>query len=353
MPLHVIESTDPLTGLISLKTSAIYEMIFSLQLLIKANRRTDWVTHARASLPTALLDELDALYRPYNDGALFFEMAVDYPDHDDVPGFIDHVRLMDPVAFVFYLVGRILTPEQIEATGLENDALVDALHSSPFDTTCLCTNVPLGRILADVPAFQNRLATLWQRYWDVFFSDQIALLRPHWDNALADKGSILARTGGQELYEHVTGRTELLPMLPDDYPYTEIVFIPLYLTPSPVMMFYGYGNITVLFDSERTEARLAEIERNKERVLSAFKALGDNSRLDILRLVALHGEKMNGKSIAAKLNLSASAVSRHLGQLRDAGLIVEDTQDNRTITYRMQVDALATLPDTLLDYLYH
>lgn len=353
MPLHVIESTDPLTDLISLKTSAIYEMIFSLQLLLKPNRRAEWVSHARASLPAALLDELDALYRPYGDGALFVEMAVNYTDHDDVPGFIEYVRHMDPVMFVFHVVGRILTPEQIAQTGLDVDVLTDALHASPFDTTCLCTSVPMDRILDDVPAFQHRLADLWQDYWDVFFGGEIAALRPHWEDALADKSSILARSGGQALYEHVTGRSELLPMLPDDYPYTDIVFIPIYLTPSPVMMFYGYGNITVLFDSERTEARMAEIERSKERILGVFKALGDSSRLDILRLVALHGDKLNGKKIASKLNLSASAVSRHLGQLKDAGLIIEESSDNRTITYRVQPDALSTLPDALFDYLYH
>ncbi|NDJ76684.1 MAG: helix-turn-helix transcriptional regulator, partial [Chloroflexi bacterium] len=63
--------------------------------------------------------------------------------------------------------------------------------------------------------------------------------------------------------------------------------------------------------------------------------------------------QMHGKKIAAKLELSASAVSRHLGQLKDAGLITEETHDNRTITYRLQWGLVAALPDLLGDYLYH
>jgi DNA-binding transcriptional ArsR family regulator len=81
--------------------------------------------------------------------------------------------------------------------------------------------------------------------------------------------------------------------------------------------------------------------------------LGDGSRLDILRLIARHESRMNGKRIAEKLNLSASAVSRHLAQLKEAGLILEETQDNRTITYRLQRETITTLADRVLDYLLH
>jgi hypothetical protein len=63
---------------------------------------------------------------------------------------------------------------------------------------------------------------------------------------LEDKQNVLARSGGQTLYEHVTGKSHLIPALPPDHPVTEVVFVPIYLIPSPVYMFYGYGNITVL-----------------------------------------------------------------------------------------------------------
>jgi DNA-binding transcriptional ArsR family regulator len=299
------------------------------------------------------LRELETLYEPFNKGGVFLELAVDYPDHDDVPGFIDYVRQMDSVDFVFYCVGRIMTREEIAATGLELESFHTALNDCAFDYGCWYTEMPFEKIITDVPTFQNRLADLWQTYWDDFFHTQIDDLRAHWEHALSDKMAVLNSQGGQALYEHVTGRSSTQPALPPDYPVQEIVFIPVYLIPSPVYVFYGYGNETVLFDSERTEARRAEIERNKDQSIAILKALGDNSRLDILRLIVHHGEKMHGKTIAQKLNLSASAVSRHLAQLKDAGLIVEETRDNRTITYRFQREAIGRLPDMLWDYLYH
>lgn len=353
MPLQVIDTTDPLTDMVALKASPVFELMISLHTLLKPGRHQAWVASARAALPDAFLSELEALYEPHMKGMLFLELAVDFADHDDVPGFVEYVRHMPPAHFLFYLFGRILPPEDIAATGYDLHTVRTALDESDFDTYCKCSDVPLGDILADVPAFQARLADLWQWYWDSYFAAQVPDLAPRWQYALNDKIALLQREGGQRLYEDVTGHTDLLPPLPADYPVQEIVFIPIYLLPSSRFMFYGYGNITVLFDSERTAERMAEIERNKDRALVILKALGDNSRLEILRLVAHYEGMMHGKKIAESLKLSASAVSRHLGQLKDAGLIVEESQDNRTISYRLQEDAIATLPQLVLDYLQH
>ncbi len=354
MPFQVIESTDPIASLIRFQTSPVYEMILSLQALRKPGIRTEWVGMARATLSADFLAALEGLYGPYLNGSVFFELGVDYPNQHDVPGFIRYVRDMDPVSFLFYFVGRIISRDQIARTGFDFKTLEAVLTTSPFGEHCWCTQTPFEAVLDDVPAFQHRLAEMWQWYWEDFFHTQVDALRSHWDRALDDKTALLDRLGGMGLFEHVTGKTELLPVLPADHPITEIVFIPSFLMPTPVFMFYGYGNITVIFDSERTEARLTEIQQHKDQALATLKALGDNSRLDILRLVSLYGEKMSGKLIAQKLKLSASAVSRHLAQLKEAGLIEEEVAaDNRTITYRLQREAITSLPEQLMDYLFH
>ncbi len=353
MPLEVIETHDPITDLALFRTSPVYEMIISLQTLLNPGRHSAWAESARAELPDQFMQELRLIYEPYVKGTFFFELAVDYPDHEDVPGFIEYVRHMDPVNFVFYLVGRILPRDEIARIGLDYDALLAAMEKTPYDAVCMCREVPFAAILNDISHFQNRLADLWQWYWDAYFSRQVEHLRPNWDKAIAEKSTFLARQGGMALYENVTGKTRLLDPLPPDHPITEVVFIPLRLLPGSVFMHYGYGNVTVLFDSERTEARQAEIQRHREQILTIFKALGDSSRLDIMRQIAQHEGTLHGKKIAAKLNLSPSAVSRHLSQLKDAGLILEESQDNRTITYRLNMEMLKALPEHLWETLYN
>ena len=53
-----------------------------------------------------------------------------------------------------------------------------------------------------------------------------------------------------------------------------------------------------------------------------FRLLGDDARLRVLRL--LHAERLNVSELTGILGIAQSGVSRHLGLLKDAGLVVED-----------------------------
>src|SRR5690348_10294000 len=111
MPVEIIEAADPLTALIQFRTSTVYEMLVSLDTLVKDTRHQEWVQKARAALGPDFMTELIEL----QSGCFLLdaEAAVDYPDHHDVPGFIDNVRKMDAATFIFYLVGRVVPIEDI------------------------------------------------------------------------------------------------------------------------------------------------------------------------------------------------------------------------------------------------
>jgi ubiquinone/menaquinone biosynthesis C-methylase UbiE/DNA-binding transcriptional ArsR family regulator len=57
---------------------------------------------------------------------------------------------------------------------------------------------------------------------------------------------------------------------------------------------------------------------------SLFRLLGDEARLRLLRLLSL--EQLNVTELTAILGLAQSGVSRHLGLLKDAGIVVEQRQ---------------------------
>lgn len=57
---------------------------------------------------------------------------------------------------------------------------------------------------------------------------------------------------------------------------------------------------------------------------SLFRLLGDDARLRILRLLA--AERLNVSELTGILGLAQSGVSRHLGMLKDAGLIAEQRE---------------------------
>ena len=61
---------------------------------------------------------------------------------------------------------------------------------------------------------------------------------------------------------------------------------------------------------------------------SLFRLLGDDARLRILRLLA--AERLNVSELTAILAIAQSGVSRHLGLLKEAGLIVEQREGGYT-----------------------
>jgi hypothetical protein len=129
-------------------------------------------------------------------------------------------------------------------------------------------------ILADISGFRERLVHAWQAYWTAFFQHEIAGFEPQWTAGLQDKQSILEREGGRVLLEKVTGRSDLPPELPPGMPITSVTFTPVCLLQSRVYRFFGYGNVTILFDPHLPRAQAA-IEHAKDEALATLKALND------------------------------------------------------------------------------
>ncbi len=351
MPFEVIDNLDPLTRIIHFRTSAVYELVISIRTLLKPSRRQeDWAAQASSALSPDLLQELSYLYQSFSDGGLYFELPVDYPTHDDVPGFFDYVRGLSDTRFLFYSVGRTIELDELKRLPRNGDAIRAALvaRSEQYEWY----GRDLDPILADIPGFRDRLVNAWEAYWDGFFKEAIREFEPIWAAGLQDKRNILEREGGRALVEKVTGRSDLPPELPPGMPITSVTFTPVCLLPSRVYRFFGYGNVTILFDPQYTEERKLAIEQAKAEAMATLKALNDETRLEILHIIVQHQKgHPHGKVIAEKVGYSPSAVSRHLALLKDGNLIAEEPHKN-LITYRFQKETLISLVDKLLDYLY-
>lgn len=79
----------------------------------------------------------------------------------------------------------------------------------------------------------------------------------------------------------------------------------------------------------------------------AFRALADPTRRDILRLLR-NGPRTSGE-IAEQFPVAWPTISRHLGQLRDAGLILSERQGQQ-ILYELNTTVFDDLIEHLLDW---
>ncbi len=71
---------------------------------------------------------------------------------------------------------------------------------------------------------------------------------------------------------------------------------------------------------------------------AVFKALADPTRRQILQ--DLRGGELTAGDIASRFTISAPSISRHLGVLRSAGLVVERKDANR-VYYTLVEERLA------------
>jgi len=79
---------------------------------------------------------------------------------------------------------------------------------------------------------------------------------------------------------------------------------------------------------------------------SAFKALSDPTRREILRLL---GERdMTAGEIVARFPISQPAISRHLAVLRQAGLVIAE-RSGQNIVYRLDTTVFQDVVRALMD----
>ena len=84
------------------------------------------------------------------------------------------------------------------------------------------------------------------------------------------------------------------------------------------------------------------------RLVQVGRALGDDTRMLVLALLAEEDRPMYGQEIAARLSLSAQNVSHHLGILRNAGL-VRERRENTYRYYVLDTDSIRQLGEMFAD----
>lgn len=80
---------------------------------------------------------------------------------------------------------------------------------------------------------------------------------------------------------------------------------------------------------------------------AAFKALADPTRREILAVLR-DGPRTSGE-IAAHFPVAWPTISRHLGQLRDAGLILSE-RDGQQIIYELNTTVFQDVIDHLMEW---
>jgi len=348
MPLEKSNTPDVFTRITELKTSTVIEMLSSLQVLSHKWKKSEWKERAEKVLGEYFLDKLKKFGDQYQLPTAVFELAIDFAEPHDVPGFIEWVNTMPEKELAFYLLGR-LYPLEILPDSITRESINSTIHNNPPGACSGCITDPVYWA-RDISSMRRRLVRLWKDYWENFFKKDSLFYPEKWESSLKNLEQKLMRSGGKALYQDFFNTLEFPPEVPRGMPYKEIRYVPVYRSVINQLKFFGYGNITILYNCRINEEISKSIEHAGQKALAMARALGDERRIKILKLIANNTFGLNGKSLAKKMGLSPSVVSRHLAQLKNSGLIIEKSEDNRAIMYSLNWENIQDLSNLLLQY---
>ncbi|HEU5081936.1 MAG TPA: DUF5937 family protein [Acidimicrobiales bacterium] len=342
--------------LIGFAWSPLFEAVLSLRSVAQPKRtpmHLPWVRRCR-DLPDDLQAEIHELIRPFDR---FIPGIFEVGLLGDSPSFEDELAAFD--ALDDDIVVHELSIAVGNATCTDPDTFdVSRVHDPAHRAEVLAAADALGRgdlaraVFDDPAATRKRYSQLLERYWDLAFHEEWDRLLPRIE-AEVTAGARALVTGG------VPGLVaELLPEGRWDPETTSVViakdwdgacdiaerggmlFVPtVYGWPCVIMDLAPPWPASVFFPLR--DMRTPEVPHATDHeVVSGFKALGDETRLQIARMVA--GEARSTKELAELLSLSDSAISRHLKILEAAG-IVAGQRDGYFVLYRLVPERLDVL----------
>lgn len=194
---------------------------------------------------------------------------------------------------------------------------------------------------ANLPELRDAAAEVIRVWNDGYFSTiNPAILEGLQQEAKA-RAALLAGKNDMEVYEAATQGMRLYP----SETLKQVILVPQYHA-RPLVISSLYDEY--MFTSYSCDALPPEEGRPAAALLRLTRALSDETRLFILRLLA--GSQLNFTEIVKAAGLSKSTIHYHLIALRAAGLIIVHSSGKST-SYSLRLEALNGLSGQIGDYL--
>lgn len=346
--------------LVSFAWSPLFEAVLSLRAVHQPKREPmhlPWARRCR-ELPADLLKEISELSAAYT-GMIpgIFEVGF----AGDSPAFADEIaafRALDDQTVAWELS---LGLGGIEC-GWTEEQDASRVHDADYRAESLAAAEAAGHgdllraALEDPGTARDRYADMLERYWEEAFAQEWERIRPMIEADVTDGARALVTRGipglvSELLPEGVWSADESALIVEKKYGGTVdvaarggMLFAPtVYGWPCVLIELAPPWPVNIMFPV-RALREPDQLLATDHEVADGLRALGDETRLQITRMVA--EQPRSTKELAELLRLSDSAVSRHLQVLAGAG-VVEGQRDGYFVLYRLKPDRIGQLGGAL------
>lgn len=341
------------------RATLIQDMFTTLALLQPAHRfegLSMWIQRIAErvlpSMPAPMLKSTSALaFIPNLQGWLVNLAPDDHPAHTDIHALLAFLREIEPT-----LLGQvILEALRDRAIGCE---LPCPRHLTPEISVLLpliegiqqererfnapplpFTSAEMADWLTDPAAFQQGLIHALHQLWEAGYGAHYAEDQQHWQQAITYHQQQAYQPDFAALFRAITGRPLPRRIEQQAERARRIEWIPSCHVGTYVVYSFYEGVMRLSFNAHLIPAR--EDKGHLIHLYPAFKALADETRLQILSLLA-NGQEYSVGDVADALSLSPSNVSRHLTLMSQTDLVQVRPQGTARF-YRLNADGLRNI----------
>jgi DNA-binding transcriptional ArsR family regulator len=224
------------------------------------------------------------------------------------------------------------------------------------------TRAIVEAIFADPRAELSRFLAMMARYWEEAFAVEWKRARSSIEDSISlavqrraagGEESFFTAFPGQFVFDRKAGELRFDRPFDSEMDATSqggMVLVPSVYSWPHVMLSTSKESAVTMVYPVATLASTAILESPPRELVGAFRVLGDETRLQILRLLAQMPRST--QELAALCHLSEPAVSRHLSQLSREGL-VEAHREGYYVVYEVLPERLKPLSDALMGFIGH
>jgi DNA-binding transcriptional ArsR family regulator len=337
-------------------TCPAYEFVLSLAVWSDARGHASyevdsgWFEAVRAQAAPALLGEIEAFAQHCDMvWAHLISPAYECPPPRNVPAFLASLKTLEPMEVKLRLLGyyvryfRRATPPAVMAAA----AAGDHAAQRQFLQTSYPDDAPWQAALAHLLPLtpeetMRRLMSILERWYAEVFQAQEARLLPILERDAEATRLLAATLSLEKLIEAVTNGWEYVP----EPGIRQVLLIPSVVI-RPVVHRFDHHEVKIIAYPVSDESMTAEGDTTPPRLVRILKALGDESRLRILK--RLGSDPSTLQQLATHFGVGKTLIHHHIAILRRAGLV--QVREGATQVYALRRDTLAALGPLLTKYL--
>ena len=309
----------------------------------------DWVADARRRAGDELLERISAVSHGDSDTFIhLMGLAYDTPAPRDVPAFLNHLRETDEHEIRLHLVQfyaretRRMTPPPVIRAAIAGDADAKAEFLRTSHPEWEPWTDSLRRILdIDGEGYKRELIEVLELWAERVWKPESLTIMPILERDAEVKRDLLRDLPIDQFVTTATNGVEFAPRPGID----QVVMVPSFAN-RPLVSYLELGEALIIVYPVADESVSADADSPPLRLVRLSKALGDEKRLRILRVLS-EGEK-SLMELADMFGVAKTTMHHHMIVLRSAGLVAVGVGQKR---YRLRTESVPELGALLSGYL--